>query len=182
MTSAAERVEGAGAADPEPVGEPSYEAPRIAAGAAVASAFLATVALASSTLLALGPAGFGAGVIAVAASEGRKRLISLGAALLFAGLLLAGMEGGSPPALLLGAVGVVVAYDAGRYAVRLGHQLRGAPTARAELVHVGATATVATAAAAVGGVAFRIGGGGQPSTALVALLLATLLFVWALLR
>jgi hypothetical protein len=182
VSRAAERPDATGTADAEPVGEPSYEAPRIAAGAAVASAFLATVALASSALPALGPAGFGAGVIAVGAAQGRQRLISLGAALLFAGLLLAGTEGGRPPALLLGAVGVAVAYDAGRYAVRLGHQLRGGPTGRAELVHVGATATVATAAAAVGGVAFSLGGGGQPSTALVALLLAAVLFVWALLR
>ena len=98
-------------------------------------------------------------------------------------MLLAGVQGVRPPALLLGAVGTAIAYDAGRYAIGLGTQMRaGAPTRRAELVRVGATATVVTATAAAGALTFRVGTGGQPSTALVALLGATVLFVWALLR
>lgn len=169
--------------DPDPVGEPTYEAPRIAAAAATVSALFATVVLAGTALLALAPAGLGAFVLVIGVARGRSRAVTLGVTMLFVGLLLAGAEGARPPALLLGAVGTGVAYDAGQYAIRLGEQLRaGAPTARAELVHVGATATVATATAGVGAVVFRVGAGGQPSTALVALLLATVLFVWALLR
>jgi hypothetical protein len=169
--------------DPEPVGEPAYEAPRIATGAAAVSALFATVVLSGAVLPVLAPAGFGAFVTVLGTVSGRRRAVTLGVAMLFVGLLLAGAEGARPPVLLLGAVGTAVAYDAGRYAIRLGDQLRGgAPTARAELVHVGATATVATATAGVGAVVFRVATGGQPSTALVALLLATVLFVWALLR
>jgi len=167
----------------EPVGEPAYEPPRTAADAAAVGALFATVVLAGTALLALAPAGLGAFVLVIGVARGRPRAVTLGVATLFAGLLLAGATGARPPALLLGAVGAAVAYDAGQYAIRLGEQLRaGAPTARAELVHVGATATVATATAGVGALVFRVGTGGQPSTALVALLLATVLFVWALLR
>jgi len=169
--------------DPEPVGEPAYEVPRITAAAAALSALFVTVVLSGAALPALAPAGFGAFVIVIGVVRRGRRAVTLGVALLFVGLLLAGSEGARPPALLLGAVGTAVAHDAGRYAIRLGEQLRGgAPTARVELVHVGMTATVATATAGVGALVFRVGTGGQPSTALVALLLATVLFVWALLR
>jgi len=169
--------------DPEPVGEPEYEAPRLSTAAAAGGALFATVVLAGSALLAIAPAGFGAGLLVLGVFRGSDRGVFAGSALLFGGLVLGGVQGARPPALLLAAVGVAVAYDAGQYAVTLGTQLRaGAPTRRAELVHVGATATVVTATAGVGALVFRVGTGGQPSTALVALLLATVLFVWALLR
>ena len=168
---------------PEPVGEPEYAAPRIAAGAAAAGALFATVVLAAGSPLALVPAGFGAGLLVLGVVRASKRAVTVASGLLFAGVLLAGVQGVRPPALLLGAVGTAIAYDAGRYAIGLGTQMRaGAPTRRAELVRVGATATVVTATAAAGALTFRVGTGGQPSTALVALLGATVLFVWALLR
>ena len=167
----------------DPVGEPAYAAPRIASGAAAAGALFATVVLAAGSPLALVPAGFGAGLLVLGVVRGSKRAVTVASGLLFAGVLLAGVQAARPPALLLGAVGTAIAYDAGRYAVGLGTQLRaGAPTRRAELVRVGATATVVTATAGVGALTFRVGTGGQPSTALVALLGATVLFVWALLR
>jgi hypothetical protein len=168
---------------PEPVGEPDYEAPQLSAAAAAGGALFATIVLAGSALLAIAPAGFGAGLLVLGVFQGSDRGVFAGSALLFGGLVLGGVQGARPPALLLAAVGVAIAYDAGQYAVTLGTQLRaGAPTHRAELVHVGATATVVTATAGVGALVFRVGAGGQPSTALVALLLATVLFVWALLR
>lgn len=169
--------------DLEPVGEPSYAPAWIAAGAAVGAGLLVMAVLTSSLFVALGPAGFGVTAIAIGVFDGRRWVVSFGVFLLFAGLLLAGIEGARPPPLLLAAVGTAVAYDAGHYAVTLGEQLRaGAPTTRAELVHVGATTIVASAVAGAGTLTFRVGTGGQPSTALVALLLATVLLVWALLR
>lgn len=168
---------------PEPVGEPEYSPPRIAAGAGVVGAAFAMLMLASGSFLAFVPAGLAVGVLVVGISSGRRLLVTLGAALLFAALILAGIDRIQPPLLLLAGVGVVLAHDGGQYAVTLGEQLGGdADTARAELVHVGATATVASAAAGIASVAFRVGTGGQPATALVTLLLATVLLVWALLR
>lgn len=177
------RSNGEARPDPEPVGEPAYEPPWLSAGTAVVASLSATLLLASALLAALGPAGVGAAVAVLGVVAGRRRVVSLGVALLFSGLLLAGIEGGRPTPLLLSALLIAVAYDAAHYAVTLGEQLRaGAATTRAELVHVGATATVASAVAGTGALTFRIGTGGQPSTALITLLLATVFLVWALLR
>lgn len=169
--------------EPEPVGEPGYAPPRLSSAAAVAAGLITTVLLATSVLLAAVPAGFGAASLAIGLLRGYEEPIGVGVALLFGGLLVGGAYGARPTPLLLGAVGTAVAYDAGYYANRLGSQLGGdARTDRAELVHVGATTTVASATGGLGALFFRIGTGGQPSTALVALLLATVLLVWALFR
>ncbi len=169
--------------EPEPVGEPAYSAPRIAGGAAVFGGLFAMTMLASGSFFAFVPAGLAVGMILLGVSGGRRRVVTLGVAVLFGSLVLAGIDRVDPPTLLLAGVGLVVAHDGGQYAVTLGHQLGGdADTTRAELVHVGATATVASATAGLGALTFRVGTGGQPSTALVTLLFATVLLVWALLR
>jgi hypothetical protein len=177
MSTAAETPE------PEPVGEPAYSAPRIAAGTAVLGGLFAMAMLASGSFLAFVPAGLAVGLLLLGVSSGRRRVVTLGVALLFGSLILAGVDRVAPPTLLLAGVGLVLAHDGGQYAVTLGHQLGGdADTTRAELVHVGATATVASATAGLGALAFRVGTDGQPSTALVTLLFAAVLLVWALLR
>lgn len=171
------------ATEPEPVGKPEYSAPRIAGGAAVVGAVFAMVMLASGSILAFVPAGLAAGMLLLGVSSGRRRVVTLAVAVLAGSLILAGVERVAPPTLLLAAVGVVIAHDGGQYAVTLGHQLGGdADTTRAEVVHVGATATVASLTAGLGALAFRFGTGGQPSTALVTLLFAAVFLVWALLR
>lgn len=184
-TDETRRTNGAPAPDdePEPVGEPEYAPPRLSSTAAVVATLLVTALLASSLLLAAVPAGFGAAVLAIGLLRGQREWITTGVAVLFVALLLAGADSGQPAPLLLGAIGIAIAYDAGHYAIGLGEQLRAdAPTARAELVHVGATTTVASATGGLGALFFRVGSGGQPSTALIALLLATILLVWALFR
>jgi len=184
--SAAERARSNGesaAEDPEPVGEPSYGPAWIAGGASIVAGLLVTAVLTGSLFVAIGPAGFGVTALAIGVATGRRTAVSFGVFLMFCGLVIAGIEGVRSTPLLVAAVGTAVAYDGGHYAVTLGEQLRaGAPTARAELVHVGATVAVASAVAGAGALAFNFGTGGQPSTALVALLLATVLLVWALLR
>jgi len=170
-------------AEPDPVGEPVYSAPRIAAGAAVLGGLFAMAMLASGSFLAFVPAGLAVGLLLLGVSSGRRRVVTLGVVVLFGALILAGIDRVQPPVLLLAGVGLVLAHDGGQYAVTLGHQLGGdADTARAEVVHVGATATVASATAGLGALTFRVGTDGQPSTALVTLLFATVLLVWALLR
>lgn len=169
--------------DPEPVGEPEYSPPRIAAGTAVLGGLFTMAMLASGSFVAFLPAGLAVGVVVVGLAGGRRTIVTIGVGLLFGALLLAGFVRVQPPVLLLAAVGVVLAHDAGQYAITIGTQLGAeADTTRAELVHVGATATVASATAGVGALTFRIGTGGQPSTALVLLLFAAVLLVWALLR
>lgn len=169
--------------DLDPVGTPEYSPPRIAAGAAVLGGLFAMVLVGSGSPLAFVPAGLSVAVLVVGLSNGRRRVVTIGTGLLFGALILAAVDRVQPPLLLLAAIGVVVAHDGGQYAITLGEQLGGdADTTRAELVHVGATATVASASAGMGAFAFRIGTGGQPSTALVTLLFAIVLLVWALLR
>lgn len=168
---------------PDGVGTPEYSPARIAGGVAVVAVLLVVLTVGAVSLPALGVGGAGAWILTVALVRGQRRLVTAGTALVFGGLLLAGVTGASPLALLVGAVATVVAYDAAHYAVRLGHQLgRSAPTGRAEIVHVGVTAAVALGAAAVGYLVFELGTGEQPATALVALLLAAVFLAWGLLR
>lgn len=169
--------------EPEPVGEPGYAPPRVSSAAAVVASLLTTVLLASSVLLAAAPAGIGAAALAIGLLRGQDEPVAVGVVLLSVGLLVGGASGASSTPLLLGAVGTAVAYDAGHYAIRLGSQLGSdARTQRAELVHIGATTTVASTAGGLGALFFRVGTGGQPSTALIALLLAAVLLVWTLFR
>lgn len=166
---------------PDPVGEPAYRPPTVAAGAALVGAVVATAAAAGGSLVGAAVGSLGLVLVAVGLVRGWRRTTTLGAGLGFAGVLLAGLGRAGILPVLLGAVGAAVAYDAGRYAVALGEQMRAdAPTRRAELLHVGATLAVAAGAAAVGFLGYVAGAGGRPATALVALLLAALFLVWAL--
>jgi hypothetical protein len=98
--------------------------------------------------------------------------VTLGAVGLFGGVLLAGAQGGGPEALVLGLLGTVVAWDVGEHAVGLGEQLgREATTTRSELVHAAASLAVGAAGATLGYGVFLVAAGGQPTTALVFLLI-----------
>jgi len=165
----------------EAVGEPEYSPPLVAGGAAIAGAVVATVAIATVSLLPFGIAGLGAWLLVIAIVRGTDWLAILSTALVVVAVLFAGLLGGAPLALIVSAVGATVAYDGSRYGIRLGTQLkRDAETSEVELAHVGATFVVASGAGFVGYVVFELGAGGQPSTALVALLLAAVLLVWGL--
>jgi hypothetical protein len=165
----------------EAVGEPTYRPPLVAGGAAIAGAVLAAVTLATVSLLPFGVAGIGAWLLVIALIRGTGWLATLSSALVVVGILFAGVLGAPPLPMIVGAVGIAVAYDGSHYAIRLGTQLkRDADTSEAELAHVGATFAAAGGAGFVGYVVFELGAGGQPSTALVALLLAAVLLVWGL--
>lgn len=167
--------------DAEPVGEPTARPPLPAGVAAVAGAVVATAAVATASIVAFGAAGLGAWVVIVGLVLGRARLVTAGTAVVFSGVLLAGILGAPPLPLLVGAIGTAVVYDAGHYALRLGTQLgRTGSTELVTLVHVGATVAVATGAGFAGYLVFELGAGNQPSSALIALLVAALLFVAAL--
>jgi len=173
-----ERSAGAG---PDGVGAPEYSPTSVGAAVSVLSALLVTVVLASVSLTGSASAGLGTWTIVVALLRGHRKLVTVGSSLAFGGLLLAGLADAPAPPLLVGAICTLVAYDAGHYSVRLGTQLGpAASTARAEYVHIGVTAVVTTVTALAGYLVFRLGTGGQPAIAVVALLLAVLLLVSAL--
>lgn len=139
---------------------------------------LATVAGVLAAVPLLGGPGFlvaVAGLVALALGLlwGSRALLKVGATGLFGGVLLAGLTGTPPAALLLATGAAVVAWDVAENAVGLGEQLgRVAPTARAELVHAAGSAVVAAAGAALAYLAFRAVGGPNPVAALVVLLFA----------
>jgi len=154
---------------------------RVGSGIAVLAALttLAAAGAFSWPALALG----GLGVLAVAAGVtlARHDAVTTGAATLFLGVLAAGVQGAPIPALLVGAVATVVAFDSAGTAIDLGAQLgRGAPTRRLELVHAGGTTLVGALTAVVGWAVFQIGVGTAPLTAPVLLLVAALAVAGAL--
>lgn len=165
----------------EAVGEPSYKPPLIAGGAAIGGAVLAALSIATVTLLGFGIAGLGGWLLVIALIRGIRWVATLSSALVVGAVLFAGLLGAPPVPLIVGGVGAAVAYDGSHYAIRVGTQLKQeAETTEPELAHVGATFAVAGGAGFVGYVIFELGAGGQPSTALVALLLAAVLLVWGL--
>jgi hypothetical protein len=141
----------------------------VAVGATLAGGSVALVSLAGLVTLAAG------------LRRGERRVVTLGAAVLFGGVLLAGVFGAPPEPTLVAAAATVVAWDAGEHAVGLGRQVgRHAETGRAELVHAAGSALVASTAAAAAYLAFRT----LASQSVVALALLALggLLIAALLR
>lgn len=117
----------------------------------------------------------------VGVSRGSRTVHTLGAVALFAGVLLAGSSGAGPAVVLVATAATVVAWDAGENAIGLGRQLgSAAETRRAELTHVGATTAVAAAVGALAYGTYRLARSGQPTMAVVLLLLAALLFAFLL--
>lgn len=110
-----------------------------------------------------------------------RRALTAGACLLFAGVLLAGVDGAPAGPVLLGTVAAVVAWDVGHVAIGIGRQLgRRATTRRLEATRAAVGVGVGLTAAALGYVVFRLGAGGRPTTALVLLLFAGVVLVSAL--
>lgn len=125
---------------------------------------------------AIGVLGLVAGV-----ALGRESTVSVAASVLLAAVILAAAEGTPPVIVLVAAVATVLAWDVGRYAIGLGAQLgRDAPTTRIELVHAAASGVVGVVTAGIGFGIFRSTATGQPMIALVYLLLAALIVVFAL--
>lgn len=160
--------------------EPRYRAPRVSLAAATVA-----VLIASAVTLPAGVGGYLAtigGVVTVGSVvAGVKRGVFLGIGGVFAGVVYAGATGSGVGTVVIAAVATIVAYDAGHLAVDLGGTMRATGiTTRAELTHLGGTTIVAAGAAAVGVTGYELAAGEQPVTALVALLLAGVILLWAL--
>lgn len=123
----------------------------------------------------------GAGVLGAGLRYGSDAGVTAGAALLFVGVLVAGVFGAAPELLLVAASGTVVSWDVAENAVGVAQQLgREADTARAELVHAAGSAAVAALGSGVAYLAFTQVGGGHAESALVFLLLGAVLLAAAL--
>lgn len=160
-----------------------YQPPTASTVVAVAAALLVTVSVAavSRTLALL--SGTAIVVLAGALYRGSFRLVQVATVLSFVVLLAAGILGESTAVVLFGAVGVLVLYDAGQYAVRLGKQIGAAgETAGAELSHVGTTVGLSGVFAGAGAVVFTFSPSGQPAFVAPTLLVAGALFLLALSR
>lgn len=145
-----------------------------------------------ATLLALGFGGFGSWMglavgalgtvmVVVGLHRDTDRLLSLGAVGLFAGALLAGIDGATAPVLLVAVTCSVLAWDLGGYAIEIERRLgEHARTNRAEIVHATGSVAVGTLTIGVGYGMYVSGSGGQPLSALLFLLVAAFLLIAAL--
>lgn len=141
----------------------------------------ATVAVAAAGIgAASGAAMGGVGLVALGLGllVGSRRSVSVGAAMLLLGVLLAGWAGSAPEPLLVGALGGVIAWDVGSNAVSVGNQLgRDTRTARLELVHAASSMVVGAVTVAIGYAVYVTASGGQPVAAVVFLLLGVVVLV-----
>ncbi|EMA70108.1 hypothetical protein C461_01467 [Halorubrum aidingense JCM 13560] len=110
-----------------------------------------------------------------------RALIDVGTGFVFLGVLVTGVtQGAGTVALLLAALGAILARDAAENAVSVGGQIgvqRGARTVRAELAHAGVAASVGVGAIAVALGVARLGVDGLPFGALVALVVGSAVLV-----
>ena len=144
----------------------------------------ATIALVAATLTsqsAVAPAAVGVLLLGVGLYRASRRFVTTGSAALFLAVLLAGVRGGVPEAVLLAALATVLAWDTADHALGVGEQLgREADSSRLVLVHAATTLLVGVFGSAVCYAAYLAVGGGQPVSAVVLLLLGAVALVAAL--
>ena len=154
--------------------------PRLSEGLALGAGAVGALALVVSPP-AFGPGVLGVIAVGVGLLRRSRAAVTLGAAGVFCGVLLAGLTGVPPELLLCSTASAVVAWDVATFAIDLGAELgRAAETRRLELVHAGASAGArARCGAVVGAVVYRLVGGG-PALAPVALLCGAVVLAVAL--
>ncbi|MCO8266472.1 hypothetical protein NKF06_07720 [Haloferax sp. AB510] len=115
--------------------------------------------------------------------RGSRRIVDAAGGLFFLSLLFAGASGAGTEALLLAALGSILAWDLAENARSIGEHLgRETDTLRLELVHAAATLVVLAVGAAVVYGADRAAAGGQPITAVVLLLVGVVALVTVVTR
>jgi len=165
--------------DPDEIATVNRVPPRTSTIIALVAALIVCV----TALRSIGfvPAGLGLAIMGAGLAGGRRSLVTVGAAGQLVALFITGAAGVGTARVLVGIAAGVVAWDVAQHAVGLGEQIgRDAPSRRAELVHAGTSLGVAASTAGIAYLLFVAAAGNQPTTALVALLLAVVLIVLAL--
>lgn len=140
--------------------------------AVVASTFLWTAGVGFAVGLA------GSVVLVVGILRGSRRTIGYGTAVLLVAIGTVGLQGAPMDALLASTLATVLAWDAGRYGIRIGEQLgRNAATARNEIAHVAASVVVGVVTLGLGLGAYRLLDRGGTVEALLLVLVGTALLV-----
>lgn len=143
---------------------------RVSMVAGLAAAVGGVLAVAPAGTTALGPALFGLALLAIGAVRGRRRPVTAGAVLLFAGVLVASVGGLAAGLALGGALASLVAWDVATFGIELDEQLGGdAKTARVEVVHLGTTLAGGGAIASVAYLAAVVSLGRFPALAAIAI-------------
>ncbi|WP_247003720.1 DUF7519 family protein [Halosolutus gelatinilyticus] len=156
---------------------------RLSGVASCVAAGCAAIASGLYSWYALAAGGVGLALLVSGVARGTRSSVSLGAAALVAGAIVAGVQGAAAGAVLVSVVAAVLAWDAGTTAISIGEQLgRKAPTRRIELVHLAASAAVGALTIGAGYLLYEIATDGQPLSALVLLIVATVLLLTAILR
>ena len=154
---------------------------RTGSAIAVAAALVALVVAGGFSWAGLALGGVGVLAVVTGLTLARHDAVTTGGGLLLLAVIVAGLQGAPVPALLVGAVAAVVAFDSAGTAIDLGAQLgRGASTRRLEFVHTGGTVLVGTVTAGLGWAVVQLSVGSTPLTAPVLLLVAALAVAGAL--
>ncbi|QLD86515.1 hypothetical protein HWV23_12515 [Natronomonas halophila] len=161
--------------------EPTEAPPRLSTGLAVGLGTVAAAFLAAGSPLSGAVALLGVAVLLASLARASTRLCGLAGGC-FALALVAGGATGAPVAPLVGgAVLATSAWDVADHGIGLGrHVGREARTSRNELVHAAGSLAVTGTAGALAFGGYLVATGGQPTTALVFLLLGGVLLLTAL--
>jgi hypothetical protein len=166
---------------PVDAAEPTDAPPRLSTGLAVGLGTVAAAFLAAGSPLSGAVALLGVAALLASLSRASTRLCGLAGGC-FALALVAGGATGAPVAPLVGgAVLTTSAWDVADHGIGLGrHVGREARTSRNELVHAAGSLAVTGSAGAIAFGGYLVAAGGQPTTALVFLLLGGVLLLTAL--
>lgn len=145
----------------------------------------AIVAMLSSGLVSVLALLFGflglSGVVAAMFIFESRRALLIGTGILFFSVLISGVQGNSPPLLVLSAIATILTFDLGQNAFSIGDQMSDdTRTQRGELVHAAASLLVGSIAAVVTYAVYFAAGGSPPVSSIVFVLLGAVLFVWAI--
>lgn len=145
---------------------------------AVVAALVAVASGGIYSMPALAVGGAGLLGLTIGVVRGSQDTVTVGAATLFAGVVVAGVQGAPVAATLVGTVATVFAWDVAGTAIAIGDQLgRAVDSSRIEVVHASTSALVGVLAATVGYGIYVTATGGQPLVALAFLLLASVLLL-----
>ncbi|SDX59004.1 DUF7519 family protein [Halobellus clavatus] len=157
--------------------------PTFAASLALLAGFASVLALAVGSFGALAAGTAGAVLLAGGLYAASRRVVAFAGGAFLLGILVAGARGAAAEPLLLAALGAVLAWDLGAFAVGVGEQLgREADTARLTIVHAASGLLVGVVGAGVLYGVFLGTQGGQPASAVASLLVGVVILVAVLRR